>query len=128
MSRWDIPPGKDLDALVREWVESLAGQVKANTAALYALHWSAHLTPFFQDPAAIGTDKIAIYSRQRLAKVKRKTLLKERSSLRSFLEWAREVGYLEEVPAIQPLPRRALELVRLLSEEHDARQLQEGSR
>lgn len=107
MSRWDIPPGKDLEALVREWVQSLTGQVKANTAELYQLHWTAHLLPFFQLPTSIGSDKISAYSRQRLGKVKRKTLLKERCSLRSFLEWAREVGYLEEVPAIPPLPRRA---------------------
>lgn len=107
MSRWDIPPDKDLEALVREWVESLTGQVKANTAELYQLHWTAHLLPFFQNPTAIGSDSIAAYSRQRLTKVKRKTLLKERCSLRAFLEWSREVGYLEEAPAIPPLPRRA---------------------
>jgi integrase len=107
VSRWDIPPDKDLDTLVREWVESLTGQVKANTAALYALHWSAHLRPFFQTPESIGTDRISAYSKQRLTKVKRKTLLKERCSLRAFLEWARESGYLSEVPVIAPLARRA---------------------
>lgn len=107
MSRWDISPEQTLDALVSEWIRSLAGHVRPNTADLYRMHWTAHLIPHFGRPDAISGDAISAYSRMRLAKVKRKTLLKERSSLRSFLEWAREVGYLDVVPAIQPLPRRA---------------------
>lgn len=105
MSRWetDLPLGE----LMARWLDDLVGQVKPVTAKLYQLHVSTHLLPFFESPHLITRSRISQYSSARLKVVKRTTVQKERSTLRGFLAWCHEQGYLPEPPEFPSLPRRA---------------------
>lgn len=105
MSRWetDLPLGE----LMARWLDDLGGQVKPVTGKLYQLHVMTHLLPFFEAPQLITRQRVSQYSSARLKVVKRTTVQKERSTLRSFLSWCHEQGYLPEPPEFPSLPRRA---------------------
>jgi len=107
MSRWDLPEDFRLDELLDQWRDAMKVQVSASTIEMYVLHCN-HLARFFVgSPRTITKATIADYTRMRLGKVRRKTIQKERSTLRLFLGWCQERGYLIESPAMGELPRRA---------------------
>lgn len=108
MSRWDLPPEKTLEQLFAEWRDAISIQVDPGTVDMYRLHCGHLVRHFADEPSAITKATISTYTRARLAKVKRKTLQKERCTLRGFLAWAHEQGYLLELPDMGTLPRRAL--------------------
>lgn len=97
-------PLVDLFAL---WLESLETTHAASTRKLYEIHVSAHLLPFFETYSNITTASIARYTRERLGKVLRATVRKERSSLADFLAWTEEEGIVAEAVQMPPMPRRA---------------------
>ena len=108
MSRWDLPGELNLEILADKWLEDIASTIDPETAQLYRLHMRTHLSPHFGgDPHAVRTASIAEYGRARLRAVKRSTLQKERSTLRGFLAWCEEQGYLVESPEFPKLPRKA---------------------
>lgn len=97
-----------LEELVQRWLGDLDGQVRGRTQVLYRLHWETHLLPWFGSLAGLNKARVREYCSRRLKVVKRSTLMKERSTLRSFLAWCRESGYLDESAFLIPeLPRRA---------------------
>lgn len=106
MSSWALD-GLTLDRLVDLWLADLVGQVDPETGRLYRLHWVTHLLPHFGAPESITTARMADYGRRRLRVVKRSTLQKERSTLRGFLAWCSERGYLTDGLTLPALPRRA---------------------
>lgn len=105
--RWDLSGEETLQELSGRWLEEIAGTIDPGTKGLYAMHFSAHLTPHFGTPQGISAATIVAYCRKRLKLVKRSTLKKERSSLRSFLSWCHENGLLLEPVELPPLPKRA---------------------
>lgn len=108
MSRWDLPADSTLEGLSDKWLEDIQSTIDQATAGLYRLHMRTHLRPHFgDDPHAVRTASIAEYGRRRLRSVKRSTLQKERSTLRGFLAWCEEQGYLVEPPEFPKLPRKA---------------------
>jgi integrase len=107
MSRWDLPADMTFDRLLDMWLEDVSSELDSETLVLYRLHMRTHLVPHFESPLAISQAMIAAYGRKRLKVVKRTTLLKERSTLRRFLAWCAEQGYLLETPDFPVLPRRA---------------------
>lgn len=108
MSRWDLPEGCTLEALTDKWLEDVGSTIDPQTAKLYRLHMVTHVAPHFGGPHGIVKSSIAEYGRRRLRVVKRATLQKERSTLRGFLAWCLEQGYLLESPEFPPLPRKAI--------------------
>jgi integrase len=108
MSRWDLPADLTLESLADKWLEDIASTIDADTAGLYRLHIYTHISPHFRVPDGIRTSTIADYGRRRLRVVKRSTLQKERSTLRGFLAWCQEQGYLADPPEFPVLPRRAM--------------------
>jgi integrase len=108
MSRWDLPADSTLEGLSDKWLEDIQSTIDQSTGSLYRLHMRTHLCPHFgNDPRAVRTASIAEYGRRRLRAVKRSTLQKERSTLRGFLAWCEEQGYLLESPEFPKLPRKA---------------------
>lgn len=107
MSRWDLSPEITFEMLADAWVRDLAGQVSTGTQDLYRMHMHSHLLPHFGAPEGITSERIAQYGRDRLKAVKRRTLVKERSTLRGFLGWCQEQGYLLESPTFPALSKRA---------------------
>lgn len=67
-----------------------------------------HIVPFLRVVGGITSAACATYQRKRLGEVLRATVKKERSTLRRFLGWAAEQGYLEQATELPALPRRAL--------------------
>jgi len=109
MSRWELPAELTLSRLAEKWLEDIASVIDPETASLYRLHMRTHLCPHFgDDPHAVRTASIAEYGRSRLRTVKRATLQKERSTLRGFLAWCEEQGYLVDAPEFPKLPRKAI--------------------
>lgn len=107
MTRWNIDPETPLERLWARWLSEIKNELDESTASLYELHGTTHIVPFFRVVAEITRPQCATYQRQRLGKVKRATVKKELSTLRRFLAWAGEQGYVDEPPEIPPLPRRA---------------------
>lgn len=92
--------------LVTRWIASIEDTSHAsNTARLYEIHMTAHIIPFFRSLDRVTTANVADYQRARLKCVKRETVTKERSTLRSFLAWCQEQGALQ-VPVVMPVLAR----------------------
>lgn len=104
---WAVPGGVTLGMLSNRWLADMQGSLDPRTIGLYRLHFTAHLIPHFGAAQGIVKASIAEYGRERLRVVKRATVQKERSTLRSFLAWCHEQGYLSELPDFPDLPRRA---------------------
>jgi integrase len=107
MTSWRIDPSTPTIDMMARWLDETSTEVDEATSGLYELHCRTHLAPHFETLESITTATIATYSRIRLGKVKRATLQKERSTLRRFLGWCQEQGYVEQAPALAVLPRRA---------------------
>jgi integrase len=108
MSRWDLPEGLTLELLADKWLEDIESTIDPDTEDLYRLHVRKHFAPHFGGPEGISKATIADYGRRRLRVVKRTTLQKERSTLRGFLSWCEEQGYLSDPPEFPVLPKRAM--------------------
>lgn len=108
MTNWNIDPETPLERLWARWISEIKTEIDESTAALYELHGTAHIVPFFRVVGAITTPACATYQRKRLGVVQKATVKKERSTLRRFLGWAAEQGYVEQATELPPLPRRAI--------------------
>lgn len=89
-------PRQSLEVLFAEWVASLEGTLDKTTCSQYELYAFTHWLPHFRALGAVSTPMCAEYNRVRLRKVRRRTLLKELSALRGFLDWCVEQGHLLE--------------------------------
>jgi integrase len=107
MTCWQIDPSTPVLELMVRWLAETQNEVHKSTHGLYQLHCATHLAPHFQTLEAITPANIATYGRERLGKVKRPTLDKERSTLSRFLAWCEEQGYVDHAPQMPRLPSRA---------------------
>jgi len=105
----DRPAKLHLSDVAAKWIPAIRGSTHAsNTATLYELHLRAHLIAFFERLDNVSTGTIGEYQRTRLKEVTRATVIKERSTLASFLSWCKEQGLIPFVPEFPPIPKGAL--------------------
>jgi integrase len=102
-----LSPRLPLDELAAEWLVALENTHGAGTVGMFEIHVRAHLIPFFERLDRVTTASIADYARKRLGEVTRKTMVKERNTLRAFLRWLVERGTIERLPEWPDLPQRA---------------------
>ncbi len=106
MSHWDLHPETTLSSLFEECRRARSTLVASNTSGMTETH-ARHICSHFGLPVSITQASIADYCRERLGKVKRKTVQKELSTLRVFLAWCQERGYCQKPPEVPSLPKRA---------------------
>jgi integrase len=95
-----------LDELLAEWIADQKGvldDTTCDTLTTYGKHYVA----FFTSLEQVTTESAKDYTRARLRKVTRSTVLKELTFLRSFLRWCVDHGVLGEGPVIPQPPRKA---------------------
>ena len=94
------------------WLSEIKNEVDETTLELYELHGTTHMVPFFVTLGAISTAACASYGRKAARRRKaRHCEKKEQSTLRRFLYWCAEQGYIDEPPIVSPsapLSRNAL--------------------
>jgi integrase len=83
------------------WLAEAESSLDESTAEQYKMYVKANYLPFFGSLEDITNEGGRSYVRFRLTRVKRKTVLKELSALRSFLRWVKEHGHLTAVPEIE---------------------------
>jgi hypothetical protein len=108
MTRWAVDPATLVVELWARWLSEVAGEIDARTSATYELYGRTHVAPFFGTLGGINTAAIAQYQRTRLRSVKRETVQKEISTLRRFLAWSAEQGYVDTPPDVPRLRRGTL--------------------
>lgn len=86
----------------------MSSTLSDGTRELYLTHVRAHLVPWFGSLERVTSAELANYFRARLKKVKRETVKKERTTLRSMLHWCLEQGVIGEMPEFPELPRGAV--------------------
>lgn len=99
-------PGTPLAELTAEWIEAITPQLgpkTPDTYTVYAGHWIRH----FGTIGNVTTASIGKYDNQRLARVQRSTLNKERFTLGIFLRWCKTEGKIQEVPEFPEINKKA---------------------
>lgn len=96
----------ELEELVAAWLVAISATHDPGTCATWELYATTHWMPHFGALHHVNEAMCAEYMRSRLRKVLATTVRKELSSLRSFLEWAKQGGYLPAIEVSGP-PRRA---------------------
>ena len=95
-----------LDEVAADWLEAVESGLDPATSAQYLMYVRAHFVPFFKTLDRVTAASAADYVRDRLRRVRRRTLLKELSALRGLLAWCVERGHLDEVPLIRAPGKR----------------------
>lgn len=96
----------ELGELIVEWIEAQHGSLAPKTCKTletYGRHWIA----FFESFDHITEARAGDYGRNRLRLVIRRTVLKELSFLRMFLEWCVEQRALAVAPVVPKIKKRA---------------------
>ena len=78
-------PGQPLEEIAAEWLADIEGECRKNTWKLYVIHVGTHFAPFFGSLDRVTESGSVDYSRARLKKVLRVTLVKELTTLRRFM-------------------------------------------
>ncbi len=100
-----VPKALALDVLAALWLSTLGGALDDRTVEAYEGYMKTHWLGFFGSLEGITEARADAYVRSRLKSVKRKTVLKELSALRRFLQWCVGEGHLEREPVVTS-PRR----------------------
>jgi len=100
-------PGVTLADAAVEWLKDIASSLDEATVKQYGCYVTAHWAGQFDTLDGVTKLSAETYWRERLKKVKRKTVLKELSALRGLLRWCKENDLIEEVPLVSSPPRRA---------------------
>lgn len=77
-----------LRQLLAGWLEHLQDTHAPTTLETWENYCSAHFVPFFEGLGGLTRERCAAYIKDRLKHVLAATVKKERTALRSFLEWA----------------------------------------
>jgi site-specific recombinase XerC len=99
---------KTIELLFAEWLVDKEAEVSGETLAFYTDLVSRVFLPFFEASDILTTAAVDDYVRHRLRKVRRDTVVRELTALRSFVRWADRRKYLPEPVDIQDPPRHAL--------------------
>ena len=101
-----IHPTTPLDELCADWIAAIEPELGRDTGSTYTVY-SGHWSAFFGSIGSVNTGNVSNYSRERLKKVVRETVIKELSALRRFLLWCFEQGHVREVPLVRPPSKKA---------------------
>ncbi|HZS38609.1 MAG TPA: site-specific integrase [Polyangia bacterium] len=99
---------RPLDELAAEWLADIEATLDSTTIAQYGIYVTAHWTPFFTSLSTITSETVEDYTRHRLRRVRRKTVLKELSALRGFLNWCKTKDLVGELPVIESPPKTSV--------------------
>jgi integrase len=97
---------RPLDEFLAEWIADQVGVYDETTCKTLETY-AGHYDKFFTRLDHVTTESVNDYTRARLRKVLRSTILKERTFLRGFLAWCKDKGALDAVPAFDPVPKKA---------------------
>jgi integrase len=100
-------PNLPLDELAAEWIVTLQHTHTEGTQGMYETHFRATLVPFFKRLDQVTTARIAEFARTRLGTATRRTMRKERNTLRAFLRWLVVEGTIDAMPEWPDLPGRS---------------------
>lgn len=96
-------PSTAASLLVAEWLVDTENTIAKSTRPLWRIY-GRHFLKHFKTAADFAPATIGKYTRARLGEVKRETVTKELSALRSFFRWAKEQGHMStllEVPGVR---------------------------
>lgn len=103
-----VPPALlPVDELLAEWIAAIETSYAKGTVKLYRSHAFAHFTRW-QALGEITQAAIGEYLRERLGQVVRESVKKELNSLRAFLGFCVEKGWLAGLPVFPKIPKGAL--------------------
>jgi integrase len=102
-----IAPGTPLDEVAAIWLAAITSSLDPKTIAQYKMYVATHWTPFFGSLDRVLTPSTVDYSRKRLGEVRRKTLQKELSALRGFLNFCEDAPINNSPIYVPPPPRNA---------------------
>jgi integrase len=105
--RTPAPRGALAD-LVAAWLTSRESEIAEETLGMYEDHWRVHLLPYFRSVDAITARTVDTYISHRLTMVKRKTVVKELSSLRQFMGYLERQGIIARAPEVRSPAKRAI--------------------
>jgi integrase len=97
-------PGQPLDEQAALWLADATADHDEKTIETYGGYVRAHWQPFFGSLDRMVSSRIADYTRERLRKVIRRTVLKELSAMRGFLAWCFEHNLIVEIPDVVSPP------------------------
>lgn len=100
-------PGEPLDVNASLWLADLSADHDETTVDTYGGYLATHWQPFFRSLDRMVDSMINDYTRARLRKVKRKTVLKELSAMRGYLAWCFEKGFIRDLPVVAAPPPKA---------------------
>jgi integrase/recombinase XerC len=100
-------PGTPLDETASLWLADFSADHDETTVETYGIYVATHWQPFFGSLDRMVTPTINDYTRARLRKVIRGTVLKELSALRGFVAWCFEKGHIRELPIVEAPPAKA---------------------
>lgn len=103
MSRKKRSKAKKLRRLTAAWLRALEPTHAVTTLETWQNYCDAHFLPFFEDAGGFTPESCAAYVQERLTHVLAATVKKERTALRSFLEWGLTA---QEIEAPSFAPRR----------------------
>ena len=103
-----VPPALlPVDELLAEWIAAIETVYAKGTVRLYRSHAFAHFTRW-KMLGEITQASIGVYLRARLGQASRETVKKELNSLRTFLTFCVERGWLDGLPVFPKIPKGAL--------------------
>jgi integrase len=104
-----VDPTASLEDLIARWLVAMQSTHDPETVSTYAGYGRRFLTFFGDSLTGITRARMGDYQRERLTKILRDSVLKERSAMNTFLAWCEEQGVLAEemLPEWPKLPDRA---------------------
>lgn len=75
---------------------------------MYTMHLTVHIVPYFRSLDGITTRTVDAYASHRLGSVKRKTVVKELSTIRQLLAYLERQGKIPRAPEVRSPGKRAL--------------------
>jgi integrase len=101
-------PRGDLGDLMDAWLSSREAELAPETLGMYEAHGTNHLVPYFRTVDAITARSVDTYISHRLTLVKRKTVVKELSTLRQFVGYLERQGTIPRAPEVRSPAKRAI--------------------
>ena len=104
----EVGSNKAIELLFAEWLVDKQAEASEETVAFYTDLASRLFLPFFESLSALTRTSVDDYARHRLRRVRRDTVVRELTALRSFVRWASRKGHLAEDVEVSDPPRRAV--------------------
>lgn len=96
----------ELEGAVTRWLDLLRATHDPGTVGCYADYLESHWLPFFEGLHRLTTSELDAYMRERLLRVRARTVRKELSALRGFCKWAVAQGLIGPVD-VPTVPERS---------------------